>query len=97
MAKDKDDEIKQLKNDLQQDLQFNLPTEIALPTLYEVRRVNQGTSGTGLPGGSIGYQDNRNVDINITVADSADLPQVEEILYDALSSPSRFGTQTRRY
>ena len=33
--------IKQLKDDIGSDLQHNLPTSLALPTLYEVRRLNQ--------------------------------------------------------
>ena len=42
-----------LKDDIGSDLQHNLPTSLALPTLYEVRRLNQmqGSSASTAMGG----------------------------------------------
>ena len=61
---------KQLKDDIGSDLQHNLPTSLALPTLYEVRRLNQmqGSSASTAMGGGIGYQDNRTQDIVVYVS-----------------------------
>lgn len=93
IIRDLDLKIKGLKDDLGADLQFNLPSNIGLPTLYEARRLNQsvGASGTG-----IGYQDNRQVAITVNVNNGMDLQQVQNILSDALGN-TRFGTETRRY
>jgi hypothetical protein len=48
--------IKSLKDSLGQDLQFNLPTELGLPTLYQARLIRQTgqTTGTGSTNNSIG-------------------------------------------
>lgn len=93
--RDLDRQIKQLKGELQQDLQFNLPTNIALPTLYEVRRLNQSTQG-GPGGPQVGYQDNRIVEINVQVNNGTDLATVQQIFTDALGT-NRFGSEPRRY
>jgi hypothetical protein len=88
IIRDLDRQIKSLKDELGADNQFNLPTNIGLPTLYESRRLNQ--SGTG------GYQDNRNVNIVVNVATGTDANQVAGIINDALGT-DRFGTVPRRY
>lgn len=49
--KDLERTLYNLKNDIGSDLKNNLPTTLALPTLYEVRRLNQS--------GPQGYQDSR--------------------------------------
>ena len=60
--------IKQLKDDIGGDLQANLPTSLKLPTLYEVRRFDQtGASSGGATAGGVGYQDNRQVAINVNI------------------------------
>lgn len=80
--KDLELQIKQLKDDISGGLQMNLPTSLALPTLYEVRRLNQ--TGTTANGAGIGYQDNRNVQININVNNSTDQATVVAALNNAL-------------
>ena len=58
--------IKGLKDDISGDLQTNLPSNLDLPTLYEARRLGQ-TSPAETGGSGIGYQDNRNVQVYVTV------------------------------
>ena len=93
IIRDLDRQIKQLKDELGADNQFNLPTNLVLPTLYEARRLNQSV---GPNGGGIGYQDNRAIDINIIVNNGMDVNQVTSVLNDALGN-QRFGNQARRY
>lgn len=93
IIRDLDRQIKGLKDSLGADLQFNLPTNIGLPTLYEARRLNQSSGPNGQPAG---YQDNRNVQINIQVNNGMDLKQVQTVLGDALGG-GRTGNLPRRY
>ena len=86
--RDIDRRIKQLNDELGADLQFNLPTSLNLPTLYEARRLNDSAPG--------GYQDNRTNTFNIVVNGATDTEQVVEMITDATSG-SRFGNQVRRY
>lgn len=79
--------IKQLRDQLSQDLQFNLPTELRLPTLYEARRLNQGAGG---------YQDNRQVSVTMYISNGMDQRQAEQMLNNALGS-NRYGFTSRRY
>ena len=61
-------EIKRLKDDISGNLQMNIPTAIKLPTLYEVRRLDQSTGGAGVQTGARGgYQDNRNIQVVVNV------------------------------
>jgi len=79
--------IKQLKDDVGGDLQANLPTSLRLPTLYEVRRFDQTATSSGATSAAgIGYQDNRNVSVEITVneASSGSTEQIVSVLNDAL-------------
>lgn len=71
--------IKQLKDELSRDFQYNLPTELGLPTLYSSRRLDQ-TSG--------GYQDNRNVTIYMQVNNGMDEKAATEMLTGVLGSPT---------
>lgn len=86
--------IKSLQQELSRDFQFNLPTFLGLPTLYEARRVTQGTAA------GIGYQDNRNVNVQINVSGAQDpnavAAQVNAGLAQALGGP-QFTTGPRRY
>lgn len=80
--------IKQLKGELGTDLQFNLPTELGLPTLYEARRINQ-------QGGAGNYTDNRQVMI---VVQGSNNPEVTaQAVYDKFNSAPRYGIQSRLY
>lgn len=93
IIRDLDRKIHQLKQDLGKDLQFNLPTNIGLPTLYEARRLSQSVNPAGQPAG---YQDQRNIQVNITVNSGMDVQQVKTVLGDALGN-QRFGTALRKY
>lgn len=68
------------------DLQFNLPTQLGLPTLYEARRVAQGTAM------GIGYQDNRQIAVAINVNGAQDpaatAAQVMAAFQSATGAPS---------
>lgn len=85
-----DRQIKQLRDELGADFQFNLPTTLGLPTLYEVRRAAQ------TPGGASAYNDNRVIEINFNVSNSTDMVEVERILTDALGRNVN-GQGLRRY
>lgn len=87
---DLDRQIKQLRDELGADFQFNLPTNIALPTLYEVRRASQ------TPGGAGAYQDNRNYNIVLYVNNGMDEAQAQQFLADAMGT-NRLSTGIRRY
>lgn len=78
--------LKDLKSDLSGDFQYNLPTDIALPTLYEVRRSGQ------TPGGSSNYQDNRIISIQLNANNPADAALAAQLIIDELNRPSRFGS-----
>ena len=89
--------IKQLKDDVGGDLQANLPTSLRLPTLYEVKRFDQTPQmGTGYAG--IGYQDNRQVSINVEINDASQdtASIVVKTLEDALGT-GRNGYGQRRF
>lgn len=72
--------IHQLEQQAGQDLQFNLPTNLGLPTLYEARRVSQSTAA------GIGYQDNRNVNLLVQVNGAQDPMTVTNQVVNALQS-----------
>lgn len=74
--------IKRLKDDISGDLESNLPTAFNLPTLYETRRL-MGTGADAL-GQGIGYQDNRNIVLNVDVNNGMSEQQVVSVFSDAL-------------
>jgi len=75
--------IKQLKDDISGGLQMNLPTSLALPTLYEVRRLNQSV---GADGQAAGYNDNRVVTITLNINNGADQAEMINVLNQALGT-----------
>lgn len=81
--------IKQLTDQLGQDLQFNLPDLINLPTLYEARRLTQTPSGSS-------YQDNRVVSITLNANNAVDGEAAVQTIVDAINT-SRHGTTARLY
>lgn len=85
-----DRQIKSLRDELGADFQFNLPTTLGLPTLYEVRRTNQ------TPGGGGSYQDMRNYNIVLYVNNGMDQAAAEQFLSEAMGT-NRVSTGTRRY
>lgn len=72
--------IRQLEQQAGQDLQFNLPTQLGLPTLYEARRVTQSTAA------GIGYQDNRSVSLVVQVNGAQDAMAITNQVMTAFSS-----------
>lgn len=88
--RDLDRQIKSLRDELGADFQFNLPTTLGLPTLYEVRRTNQ------TPGGGGSYQDMRNYNIVLYVNNGMDQAAAEQFLSEAMGT-NRMSTGTRRY
>lgn len=87
-------QIYSLQHQSQQDLQFNLPTDIKLPTLYEARRLNN------TPGGGNHYQDSRRIEINISTnakLDGKDVQHLTDSVTSAVSAPPRYGTRPRTY
>lgn len=95
--KDLERTLYQLKNDIGSDLQMNLPTNLSLPTLYEARRLDQSTSSNGIGTSSIGYQDNRNMDVQIVISQNMDEGKIVSILADALGVGRNALTTTKRY
>lgn len=69
------------------DLQYNIPDKIKLPTLYEARRLNQigGTNGVFGSSGGIGYQDNKNVTVNVVVQNGMSSDQIVGSLRQAMN------------
>jgi hypothetical protein len=82
--------IKDLKSQLGQDFQYNLPTQLGLPTVYEVRRLGEG-GGTGSS-----YQDNRTIDITIN-GTNLNEEQLTSAVVAAVGDPRRTGTEPRRF
>lgn len=87
-------QIKGLEDDLGQDYQFNLPSEIGLPTLYEVRRLTQG--GYAAPSEATSV-DNRQITINFSANNVAEAEEIANYLVDQFSRPSRFGPTRAPY
>lgn len=93
--------IQQLKDTLGQDLQFNLPTDLQLPTLYEARRFNQGGGASGFAetnatgGGGQNFNDNRV--ITIAVNGAQDTKAVVADVVAAINAPPRNGVRPRIY
>lgn len=92
-----DRQIKGLKAELSQDLAFNVPNEITLPTLYEARRLNQSAGGYGEKG-SGSYNDNRVITIEVNITDGQSRKDVLSAINDAVASgPQRFSNGVRNY
>jgi hypothetical protein len=82
--------INELQKQTAGDLQFNIG-DIKVPTLYEARRA-QATALVGT-----GYNDNRNVVMNIIVNNQGDLDAAVETFTAAANAPSRYSTAPRIY
>jgi hypothetical protein len=83
-------QIKQMKDDTSGNLQMNIPKNIQLPTLYEVRRL-MGANGSNnalsqsLPSNG-GYQDNRNVQVTVNVNNGMSETQIVDTLSRAMGN-----------
>lgn len=88
--------IKQLRDEVGRDFQFNVPDAIALPTIYEVRRALQ-TTGAGQQVGA-GYQDNRSLVVTLNVRNGMDQAAAQQFLADAFGMSTKvFGSSGRVY
>jgi hypothetical protein len=85
--------IHDLQNTLSQDYQFNIPTGVKVPTLYEIRRLQSSTSPSG-PGS---YNDNRQIAFDITVNNQGDLDHAVNTITDALTGAPRAGVRVGAY
>lgn len=79
--------IKQLRDELSQDLQFNIPSVIGLPTLFEVRRLNQSQGG---------YQDNRQITVTVNAETNASPQDIAKAVTNAMGRGSRMGVRPGR-
>jgi hypothetical protein len=77
--------IHQLEKTAGQDMQFNLPGNIRLPTLYEARRLNQSTAA------GVGYMDNRNIALTFNVNGAQDPALVATQIMNALDASAGGG------
>lgn len=92
--------IRQLQNDLGRDLQFNIPNEIKLPTIYQVRRLEQqGAASTPLGPGS--FQDNRQIvlfpNAVVNASSPAEVDAVVAKVAEAIGGPPRNGERYGNY
>ena len=81
--------IKSLQQSLSADFQFNLPTNIDLPTAYEARRVVQS-------GGGDNY-DQRQITTTIIVPTGTSVAEIVAIVDSAINPGTNSATGTKRY
>lgn len=86
--------IKQLQGQLNQDLKFDIPNDLKLPTLYEVRRLIGNTSTPAGPGT---YQDNRQISLTLNAASQVDLQPAVDQLVAVIAGPRRNGPRVGAY
>lgn len=91
--KDLERQIYGLSKSAGDSLQFNIPGNLKLPTLYEARRLNQSVNPGG---GQAGYQDNRQQSVVVYVTNDMSASQVVRVMQDALGGQVS-GTQPRLY
>ena len=91
--KDLELQIKQLKDDISGGLQMNLPTSLALPTLYEARRLNQIGESTG---GNGTYNDSRTYNVIVNVDSSMSQADLVNALNNAMGN-GVVGSDVRLY
>lgn len=89
-------QIKRLQDDLSTDFQYNLPSDLRLPTFYEARRLFQG-GGNQAGLGSAGYNDNRQINVEVQVATNADPNQIAAAVANAIGNPYASGSAVHRY
>lgn len=88
--------IHEIEKAASSNLQFNLPTELGLPTLYEARRLDQ----TGGAYNSSSYVDNRQVQVNLYADAGVDTKAIAgEVVaqFEAASYHPRTGLMPRGY
>lgn len=87
-------EIMRLRESLGSDFQFNLPTQLGLPTAYEVRRLGQQTGGGPGVGG---YNHNQNINIQVYANTNANPDDIANTIANYIGDPNRVGITPRRY
>lgn len=91
-----DVEIANLRQQLGADFKLNLPNKLALPTLYEVRRLAQGGAGAydrNVQGGNTVITNN----VTVNAATNASPQVIANAVTDAIGDPRRNGTYAKRY
>lgn len=101
--------IKALRDEMGGDLNFNLPSEIKLPALYEARRLNQAGSmdayqagriaaltGAGVTGALAPVTDNRVISIVLNANNAIDGAAAIDEIVQVITAPPRVGS-TRSY
>lgn len=85
-------DINNLQQQASKDLQWNIPTDIKLPTLYEVRRLRQSSAA------GQGYNDNRQIQVQYNVYTPLDHATVMQDLANVIAGDnSRTGVSPRTY
>jgi hypothetical protein len=88
-------QIKRLRQELASDLQFNLPTDLGLPTLYEVRRLSQSSAaGLNYQAGQGVTNNNQVITVNVN---GGDPQQVFDAVSAAVNAPPRSGNYASLY
>lgn len=90
-------ELKRLKDDMSSDLSVNMPSTLGLPTVYEIRRMNQQTSYNA--GGSpVGYDNSRQLNINgVSINSGMDFQQFVQAMAQFMGVPGTSGDYTPHY
>jgi len=83
--------INALRKSASANLAFNIPSDIKLPTLYEVNRASQSVDR------GIGYNDQRQININVTANNQSDLNSMAQTFASQFSGGSVFGAGSKRY
>lgn len=91
------EQIHQLLQSLNQDLQFNLPSDLQLPTLYEARRFVQGGGAGAFAPQTAAVQNNDNRQITVNVSGAGNPAAVASAVVQALNVPTRYATRPRIY
>lgn len=82
--------IKQLKGELNNDLQWDVPSEIKLPTIYQVKRLIEAQN---TPTGPSTYQDNRSYSLfqGAVIGSDVDMQSAVNAISDLIGAPPRNG------
>lgn len=90
-------ELKRLKDDMSADLSINMPSSLGLPTIYEIRRMNQQTSYNA-GGAPMGYTDARTLNISgVSINSGMDFQQFVQVMAQFMGIPGTSGAAPRHY
>ncbi len=90
--------IHNLRLQLGQDLQFNIPQDIQLPTLYEARRLNQSGGNPAAYQSNRSYADNRQISLQMNVNSNTDYQAAFDTFRGIAVEPGlQYGTQGSLY